>query len=67
MRITSIVAISLLSAFALGAPAPAVAEQCRDKAGKFTKCEAKKAPTKCRDTKTKKFAKCGAPGTEPVP
>jgi hypothetical protein len=22
---------------------------------------------KCRDIKTKKFAKCGLPGTEPVP
>ena len=25
------------------------------------------APKKCRDVKTKKFAKCGAPNTEPVP
>lgn len=67
MRITSAVAISLLSAFVIGAPASAFAEQCRDKTGKFVKCEAKKAPTKCRDIKTKKFAKCGLPGTEAVP
>jgi len=36
------------------------------------KAELCKAPApavggKCRDIKTKKFAKCGAPGTEPVP
>jgi hypothetical protein len=30
-------------------------------------CKAPAAAGKCRDIKTKKFAKCGAPGTEPVP
>jgi hypothetical protein len=46
----------------------ALAKNCRDAAGKFIKCTAAAAtPTKCRDTKTKKFAKCGLPGTEAVP
>ena len=45
------------------------AAQCRDDSGKFIKCPPPPAPaaTKCRDIKTKKFAKCGANGTEPVP
>lgn len=60
------IATSLLLALAICAPADAIAKQCRDTAGKFMKCEASKAPTKCRDVKTKKFAKCGLPGTEPV-
>ena len=45
----------------------AIAKQCRDDKGKFTKCEATKTTSHCRDIKTKKFAKCGLPGTEPVP
>lgn len=43
--------------------------KCRDN-GKFVAaaaCKAPAAPGKCRDVKTKKFAKCGAPGTEVVP
>ncbi len=64
MRIA--IATSLLVALTICAPADAIAKQCRDAAGKFTKCEAKTAPAKCRDIKTKKFAKCGLPGTEPV-
>ena len=44
--------------------------KCRDN-GKFVEaklCEAQKAPAEhCRDITTKKFAKCGAPNTEPVP
>jgi hypothetical protein len=48
--------------------APAGAEQCRDAKGKFIKCPEKPAAaTKCRDKTTKKFAKCDAPNTEPVP
>ena len=56
----------LLYALAGGAFA---AEQCRDDSGKFIKCPvpAAAAPAKCRDIQTKKFAKCGTPGTEPVP
>jgi hypothetical protein len=44
------------------------ADQCRDAGGKFITCPPPAAsPTKCRDIQTKKFAKCGTPGTEPVP
>lgn len=45
------------------------AQQCRDDKGKFIKCppEPAEPATRCRDVKTKKFAKCGTPGTEPVP
>lgn len=35
--------------------------------GKFIKCPPPAAATKCRDKTTKKFAKCSAPNTEPVP
>lgn len=48
--------------------ATANAAQCRGDDGKFVKCKpAAEAATKCRNIKTKKFAKCGAAGTEPVP
>jgi hypothetical protein len=43
--------------------------RCHDASGKFAKmevCEAAK-PASCRDKTTKKFAKCDAPNTEPVP
>ena len=43
---------------------------CHDSSGKFAKkamCSVAAPAEHCRDTKTKKFAKCGAPGTEPVP
>jgi hypothetical protein len=58
---------SSLSASAFAAPA------CRDAKGKFIKCPApaasmmSMAPAKCRNVKTKMFAKCGGPGVEPVP
>ena len=48
------------------------AGKCRD-SGKFVAASMCKAPAlaaaggKCRDIKTKKFAKCGAAGTEAVP
>lgn len=53
------------------APALDAAGKCRD-GGKFVKADLCKAPAaapggKCRDIKTKKFAKCGGPGVEPVP
>ncbi|MCI3133134.1 hypothetical protein [Phenylobacterium aquaticum] len=66
--------IALFATFAFMvslASAADAATQCRDAKGKFIKCPASAASTapstKCRDIKTKKFAKCGAPGTEAVP
>lgn len=59
----------LLSGLAGAAPALDAAGKCRD-GGKFVAASLCKvaAPTgKCRDIKTKKFAKCGTAGTEPVP
>lgn len=55
---------------ALGAAAggAAAAQRCHGPDGKFIKCPpAAAASNKCRDITTKKFAKCGAPNTEPVP
>ncbi|RYF09771.1 MAG: hypothetical protein EOO40_06315 [Deltaproteobacteria bacterium] len=47
---------------------PAASKQCRDDKGKFIKCvTAAPATTKCRDKTSKKFAKCDAPNTEPLP
>ena len=54
------------------APALGADGKCRD-AGKFVKADLCKKPLaaapagKCRDIKTKAFAKCSAAGTEPVP
>ncbi len=53
----------------IAAPALDSAGKCRDN-GKFVDAKlcATAAPVEhCRDVKTKKFAKCGTPGTEPVP
>jgi hypothetical protein len=65
--------ISLLALSAAGtayaAPALDAAGKCRDN-GRFVEAKlcATPAPSgKCRDIKTKKFAKCSAAGTEPVP
>jgi hypothetical protein len=67
--ITAGFALSLASA-ASAAPALDAQGKCRDN-GKFvaaSMCKATAAPGgKCRDKTTKKFAKCGAPNTEPVP
>jgi hypothetical protein len=61
--ITAVVAL----AFALTAFS-ADAAPCRDAKGKFIRCPPAAAASKrCRDKTTKKFAKCGAPNTEPVP
>jgi hypothetical protein len=62
---------TLLSGVASAAPALDAAGKCRDN-GKFVaasmcKTAATTAAGKCRSVKTKKFAKCGTPGTEPVP
>lgn len=61
--------IAAVTAFAIISLAqPTMAAPCRDAKGKFIKCApAPKVATKCRDTKTKKFAKCGLPRTEPLP
>ena len=68
--------IALVAAFALAATAANAQKidangKCHGPDGKFAKMEVCKgaAPTatKCRDMKTKKFAKCGTAGTEPVP
>jgi hypothetical protein len=65
--------ISLLALATAGTayatPALDTAGKCRDN-GKFVAAKlcVTAAPTgKCRDMKTKKFAKCSAAGTEPVP
>ena len=58
-----------VAGLATAAPALDSAGKCRDN-GKFVdqKLCATTAPAEhCRDVKTKKFAKCGTPGTEPVP
>lgn len=59
----------LAAAFALilSGAADAKAKQCRDHKGKFMKCAASApASTKCRDAKTKQFAKCGTAGAIPA-
>jgi hypothetical protein len=59
-----------LAGAAGAAPTLDAAGKCRD-GGKFVKaalCKTAPAPAaRCRDIKTKKFAKCGTAGTEPVP
>ena len=61
---------ALLTGTAGAAPALDAAGKCRDN-GKFvaaTQCQtAAPVAGKCRNIQTKKFAKCGTPGTEPVP
>jgi len=61
--------LAFASSAASAAPALDAKGKCRDN-GKFVAASTCKAPApagKCRDIKTKKFAKCGAPGTEAVP
>ena len=70
-NILPILALSLsLSGLAAATPALDGAGKCRDN-GRFVEarlCKVNAAPTaRCRDIKTKKFAKCGAPNTEAVP
>jgi hypothetical protein len=67
ISIAATLAFAASSAFA--APALDAKGKCRD-GGKFvaaSMCKAPAAAGKCRDIKTKKFAKCGAPGTEALP
>jgi hypothetical protein len=69
----SVVIFTLTLAFSGWANAEAKLDahgKCRDN-GKFVEaklCEGQKPPAEhCRDITTKKFAKCSAPNTEPVP
>jgi len=57
-----------LAGTASAAPSLDAAGKCRDK-GKFVSASMCKAPAagRCRDAKTKKFAKCGASGAEAAP
>lgn len=75
MRILTFVSTVVLTAGLAGgtmaAPTIDASGKCRD-GGKFVKAELCKAAApaaggKCRDIKTKKFAKCGTSGAEPVP
>ncbi len=75
MRKMTVSTLILTAAFAFSGFAHAEAKldaqgKCRDH-GKFVEakmCETQKAPAEhCRDITTKKFAKCSAPNTEPVP
>ena len=65
MRKTFVLAAALALALSAFGSGDAFAKQCRDAKGKFMKCPPV-ASNHCRDIKTKKFAKCSAPGTEPV-
>ena len=66
---TLVIALTV-SGLALAAPTLDAQGKCRDN-GKFVKAELcagqHKPSNHCRDVTTKKFAKCGAPNTEPVP
>lgn len=62
IRIWTITAALAVAMGALSTGPVFAASQCRDSAGKFVKCATQK-PAKCRDSKTGKFIKCGAPGT----
>lgn len=69
--LTLAAALAVLASAASATPALDAKGKCRDN-GKFVAaamCKAPAAPAAghCRDIKTKKFAKCGAPGTEAVP
>ena len=62
-------ATSLFAGVAVAKPELDNEGKCRDN-GRFVKqsqCETGTRTTKCRDITTKKFAKCDAPNTEPVP
>lgn len=72
--VTFLVALTLAAGLSSAAAAQKLDAngKCHAADGKFAKAEVcaslKAAPAAhCRDMKTKKFAKCGAPNTEPVP
>jgi hypothetical protein len=58
-------AAALLFAFNSGPVEPAQKPR-QDAKGKAGKRQPAKAVFLCRDIRTKKFARCGLPGTEPV-
>jgi hypothetical protein len=61
--------LTLAAGTAFASPALDAAGKCRDK-GKYVAaklCTTASPAGKCRDITTKKFAKCSAQGTEPVP
>jgi hypothetical protein len=70
MFLAALAFATLCSGALVAAPALDAAGKCRDN-GKFVAAALCKTPApaagKCRDIKTKKFAKCGTAGTEPVP
>jgi hypothetical protein len=70
-QLTLVLMFALISAAgtAFSAPALNAAGRCQDK-GKFVAarlCATTTHAGKCRNVTTKKFAKCGTAGTEPVP
>jgi hypothetical protein len=67
-RLITTLAVAAL-AIGFAGVSEAKAPQCKDASGKFMKCpEAPATPVgRCRDKTTKKFAKCSAANTEPVP
>jgi hypothetical protein len=67
--VISLAAATLLVGIAGAKPTLDDKGKCRDN-GRFVKqalCETAAPLGKCRDITTKKFAKCDAPNTEPVP
>jgi len=65
----SLLALTAAAGAAYATPALDSAGKCRDN-GKFVDAKlcATPAPSgHCRDTKTKKYVKCGTAGSEPVP
>lgn len=67
-RLITTLAVAAL-AIGFAGVSEAKAPQCKDASGKFIKCPEAAAPpvVRCRDKTTKKFAKCSASNTEPVP
>jgi hypothetical protein len=67
--IRMLTAAAVLALALTASAADAKSAPCRDAKGQFTKCPAPAAAAagRCRDKTTKKFAKCSAPNTEPVP
>lgn len=64
-----VVLLTLATGTAFAAPTLDAGGKCRDN-GKFVAaqlCAVTVTVGKCRDIKTKKFAKCATPGTEPLP
>jgi hypothetical protein len=68
----AVTVVVAMASFAVDAQTIDKNGRCHDASGKFAKMEVckatdKAAPTSCRDKTTKKFAKCDAPNSEPVP